>query len=302
MVSSIIVVASSCVCVWRAGEIVKHRSSQLMKQNYETKAIIQSSKLMAEKLSARMSDIEGSIQILVECLRDRIVGYPSMEGWENGDFVPFLDTITQSPKYPLKMPPVPLDWNITLQSTYEAERGNVSTKISTKSAAFHFQGSCDPNGKASACFSDSNNITTGGNISPTETHWGIYQSTGDLSVFMKPLYETRVDTLKLNVYFANEGAGATLQYPASRIMPSQETYTSMGCDWMLNINNRTSMPYGTTAFCHTEGEAVSSRNYNPMEEAWAPFFIKLNGNIGWYGPLSEDAYIMKAGKAVFDRL
>ena len=156
------------------------------------------------------------------------------------------------------------------------------------------------------------------------TNEGIFKSTGDLSVFMKPLYEARVDTLKLNIYFANDGYGATLQYPASRIIPPTDTYVSMGCDWMSNINDKTGLPYvvvrddsdtddkntdddttttTTTKFCRPKGEIVNSTNYNPMEEAWASFFIKQNDNsVGWYGPLSEGASIMKAGKAVFDRL
>ena len=325
ILSLLIVVISACVCVWSAGEIVKVHSSHLLREYYEKEALIQSSQLMAEKLSARMADIEGSVQILVEALQDRIVGYPTMDGWENGLYVPFIDSITQTAKYPLQMQPVPFVWNITLDSVYEEERikwfgdyGVINVteqKISTKTAAFHFQRMKDDYNNA-----DDNNTTT----STTRTYEGIYKSTGDLSVFMKPLYETRVDTLRLNIYFANEGSGATLQYPASRIIPPTDTYVSMGCDWMSDINDKTGLPYvvdyddssnttgttyGTTytqskKFCHSKGEIVNSTNYNPMEEAWASFFIqqKDHNNVGWYGPLSEGASIMKAGKAVFDRL
>ena len=320
ILSLLVVVISACVCVWSAGEIVKHHSSKLMRDNYETEALIQSSQLMAEKLSARMAEIEGSVQILVEALQDRIVGYPTMVGWEDGMYVPFMDGITQTPKYPLQMPPVPLESDITLDSIYEEERikwfgdgVNVTEqKISTTNAVFHFQGS-----SSSSSLSDNTTATT----TTSTTHEGIFKSTGDLSVFMKPLYEARVDTLKLNIYFANDGYGATLQYPASRIIPPTDTYVSMGCDWMSNINDKTGLPYvvvrddsdaddkntddttTTTKFCRPKGEIVNSTNYNPMEEAWASFFIKQNDNsVGWYGPLSEGASIMKAGKAVFDRL
>eukprot|EP00980_Cylindrotheca_fusiformis_P019795 scaffold6942_cov88-Cylindrotheca_fusiformis.AAC.1 len=114
-----------------------------------------------------MAEVDGSIQILVESLQDRIVGYPSWSGWDNGDFVPFMDSITQKPRYPLEMKPVPLDWNVTLQSRKSLLENDDNSEdsamgerlqwynwnssdndddegmFSTATAAFHFQGTCN---------------------------------------------------------------------------------------------------------------------------------------------------------------
>jgi predicted metal-binding protein len=315
--SLMVVVVSACFCVYRAGEIVKEHSSELM-ISHVADALKMSSRLMAEKLSTRLAEVDSSVQILVECLQDRIVGYPSMDGWQQETFVPFIDSTTQTPKYPLAMPPVPLDWNISLRSSIleddalgERVRwyGNSSAeiKISTETAAFHFQGACNPDSESldwiEGCSDSHNNVTSGGVFRPTSTHLGLYQSTGDLSVFMKPLFESQEEVLQFKIYFLNDGAGATLAYPASRIPPSAETYTSLGCDWLSSINVRTGEPYGTTEFCHSEGETVHSRNYNPMEEAWAPFFLEQpEDKVGSFGPLLDDPSVVKAGKAVYDRL
>lgn len=314
LISLMVVVVSSVVNVYSAGEIIKAHSSELMITNVAD-VLKTSSKLLAEKLTARVAEVESTLQILSECLQDRIVGYPSMDGWQDGNFVPFIDSITQAPKYPLAMPPVPLDWTITTllqdiaNDTILGERARWfnKTKISTATAAFHFQGACNPDPDSSdwveGCSDSHNNVTSGGVIHPTNSHFGLYQSTGDLSVFMKPLYESQEDAIQLKIYFVNDGAGATLAYPASQIPPSSQTYTSFGCDWMLSTNDRTGEPYGSADLCRSSGEKVKSRNFNPMEQPWAPFFLETKENqVAWFGPLIEDPSTMIAGKPIYDRL
>jgi hypothetical protein len=173
------------------------------------------------------------------------------------------------------------------------------------------QGSCHPDPTSpyyvEGCSSLHNDLRTGGALQPTETHWGLYQSTGDLTVFLKPLYEIEMDALKLNVHFVNQGAGASLQYPGSSIPPNT-TYTSQGCDWMLQTNPRTGKPYGTKqeiTRCHKAGTQVPSREYNPMEEPWCPMVASQPDKVGWYGPIdgqNNATTIVKAGKVVFDRM
>ena len=108
-------------------------------------------------------------------------------------------------------------------SYYKESSENI--ELSMDVASFHFLGSCDPNADPTSldwvhgCFEwpAGKNQTVGGTFVPPLTHSGLYQSTGDLSVFMKPLFESRLDALRINVYLVNSGAGATLSYPASRI-------------------------------------------------------------------------------------
>lgn len=127
------IVSAACVVVISAGDVVKRDSSSLM-QLHVKEALIKSSKLMAEKLSARMAAVDGSVQLLVESIQDRIVGYPTLEGWQDGNYVPFMDMISGRPKYPLSMAPAPLDWTISATNTS-------TDHVSTDTAAFHFQGS-----------------------------------------------------------------------------------------------------------------------------------------------------------------
>jgi hypothetical protein len=141
---------------------------------------------------------------------------------------------------------------------------------------------------------------------------------------MKPLFESRLDALRINVYFINSGAGATLSYPASRIAPmisikdvhsddhgAEGFYISNGCDWMKKINNRTGRPYGSTQLCHKKGTKVPYSEYNPLEEEWAPFYLDQIDKVRWFSPPSgkegnetkvHHHHIFKAGKAIMDRL
>ena len=375
---------------------MKHHSSTLM-TSHVVDALQSSSQLMAEKLTARLSEIESSVQLMVESVQDRIVGYPSMEGWEDGIYVPFIDSETETRIYPLAMKPVPMDWDISYV-TMVTNGGNVhdehdghdeegphphshsaqassignSTMSPTESEkdseddsehrhnrtrnqfgnrlrfyesiwdaidlsmdvpSYHFSGSCNPNADPESSdwvpgcleWPMSDNQTASGTTFPPSTHAGLYQSSGDLSVFMKPLFESRMDALRINVYFVNSGAGATLSYPASRISPmvsfkdvhigdgggDDGFYVSNGCDWMANTNPRTGRPYGSPQLCHPKGTKVPYSEYNPLEEEWAPFYLDQIDKVGWYSPpCGKDGeerkvhrhQILKTGKAIMDRL
>ena len=71
---------------------------------------------------------EESLQIIVESVRDRIAGDPTMNGWETGEYIPFeaaeagIETESEGDDdkkkrkrriCPLNQPPVPLDWQVS---------------------------------------------------------------------------------------------------------------------------------------------------------------------------------------------
>lgn len=294
---------------------------------------------MAEQFSSRIASVEGTLQLLVEAVRDRIVGYPTEEGWEEGRHVPFRDyyyasggddDTGQEFKYPLSQPPVPLDWSVQREET-SSEFSDLRISaypdilLSTQSAAYHFPGTCDVSSNTASleCTERNNNVTTGG-IFPSTTHEGLYRATGDISVFMKPLYEADPELLQLQVVFYNSGAGSTLKFPAGPVAPLQQTYVSRGCDWITDLENPyTGMPYGSAEEakkCRAPG-AVESRYYNPMETGTAEFILTNNNNgpspvktptssddqsnrIAWEGPLfasDNTTTILRAGKAIYDR-
>jgi hypothetical protein len=342
-VSLFVVVFTSCLAIKRSGEDVKEYSRTLMRTQVES-SLLRSSELVAEKYASRLDNVRATVQILAEAVMDRIVGYPTMEGWQDGHHVPFEDyyyarggsgelgsssgnnNSTEGRRryiYPLEEPPAPLDWTVIPDGEDERVQSYAGL-LSTRSASYHMPGSCEPSpddddddgGPAITCTPQQNNVTTGG-ILPTDTHFGLYRATGDLSVFMKPLYEADPELLKIQILFVNDGAGSTLQFPAGIIPPQTDTYTSRGCGWMASMTNpHTGMPFGSNAQrlrCHKEGTAVPSRDYNSMEDGTAAFILNEDltngkgtpGDVVWNGPIlaSDDStVILRAGKAVYDRL
>jgi hypothetical protein len=215
------------------------------------RSLLRSSELLAEKFGSRLDTADATVQILVEAVRDRIVGYPSIEGWQDGMHVPFEDyyyaradelgnnrSAGQRYRYPLQEPPAPLDWDVVPDGLMETtDPSDVRVRefaglLSTRSGSYHMPGSCNPSLDRLNCSPQHSNVTTGGML-PTESHDGLYRATGDLTVFMKPLYEADPELLKIQILFVNQGAGSTLQYPAGTIPPLMDTYTSQGCEWMV---------------------------------------------------------------------
>lgn len=194
--------------------------------------------------------------------------------------------------------------------------------LSTETAAYHFPGTCDFSAYANplVCTEQHNNVTTGG-IFPSITHEGLYKATGDIAVFMKPLYEADPELLQLQVMFYNGGAGSTLKFAAGPVAPLKHTYVSKGCDWITGLTNpHTGKAFGSLedeAKCRTAGD-VESQDYNSMETGTAEFILtygpspaktltaldNISSGVAWEGPLlaSDNAtVVLRAGKAIYDR-
>jgi hypothetical protein len=292
-------------------------------------SLVESSQLVAEKYSSRLVTVDETIQIIVETVRDRVVGYPSMDGWKEGKFVPFVDHYTKQPRYPLKQPPVPLVGQIQkeLPSEYSDPRIQEYPQLlySSQTAAYH----------------DSRTVITNGfttSLVPPSENDGLYNATGDLATFLRPLYEFDPEILRLRITFFADGHGTILQYPAGEIASS---YISKGCDWIVQEDNPlTGRPYGTLGHvsqCHFESDVIrpetASSEYNGLDDGTAEWIIKeiekeiedrqrdgllqagtttvapeVRNSIDqvfWTGPklVSDNStVVLTAGKAVFDRL
>ena len=222
---------------------------------------------------------------------------------------------------------MPLEWDLTSNINL----GNAETHlgkdrlswydyadVSTAHASFFQQGQCDPNEtdqKAKSyypgCFADNNNISTGGVVHPgSTTNQGLYEKSADISVILKPLFESHQDVKTLGFYFSNEGAGATVSFPAD-VRDGTLNYTSIGCDWMRNENlvSRNGAPIGTNdeiRKCQDKGKTVFARRYNPLERAWCRDQALNPGQTRMSGPYldasSEHLWLLTIGRAVYDRL
>ena len=325
LISISVVVILACIAVFVAGRVVNSHADELMRGQV-TRTLFVSSKLVADKFNAYMVDLEGTVQLMVEGVQDRIVGYPQ-PGWEQDAYVPFFDMLSdaRSRKYPLNMPPPPLDWNIsnfaqksTAQEHIQERYINVSSgylqRATFASASYFFQGACDPDETDPSshlyypgCSDANNDVTTGGTVQPTAENYYLWQKAGDLQVFMKPLYEAQMDALYVTVGFFNDGAGSLLFFPGHHIFGASQPYESQGCDWMRQTNPHTGKPFASEdsiARCHPAGTLVTQREYNPMEQEWCQLFA-LSDRLQWYGPFyskSIDEPALMVGKGVFDRL
>ena len=333
-VSLAMVVVLACLSTLFAGRTVKDRADMLMRGQVTDNLLI-SSRLVGEQFDAYMTDVEGTVQLIVEAVQDRIVGYPH-EGWQDDRHVPFVDSFTGARMYPIRQPPPPMEWNIapnvnvtTIRDHYPGQWLNEFPSITTATGAYFMQGSCDPN-EADVnsrtyypnCTAANNDFATGGVVQPTPTNRYLHDKSGDLSVFLKALWESQGDALTLGMYFHNSGAGSQVIFPGY-YWPGrdQPQYTSLGCDWMRKTNPHTGRPYAPErdiARCHPKGTLVPQREYNPMERPWCQSFVVGaagsgnrsshspvdDGQVVWYGPyrsFDHGAVILTVGKSVFDR-
>eukprot|EP00977_Amphora_coffeiformis_P023461 scaffold13448_cov180-Amphora_coffeaeformis.AAC.1 len=225
--------------------------------------------------------------------------------------------------YPLIGPYLPLDWNVTRDVTEENFEEHVhgrrdwygTVPVSTASAIFHMQGACntlesDPASSRfyAGCTDANNDISTGGSVHPTNLTSMIYRKSTDLVPFLKALHEYHQDIRDLGLYFANDGAGATINYPGFSVNGAAN-YTSIGCDWMRERNpydpNRAIGTEEMIAKCRSEGESVSGRLYNPLERSWCRRQALNPEKVLMEGPY-EDAWLtgtwlVTVGRAVYDR-
>ena len=99
----------------------------------------------------------------------------------------------------------------------------------------------------------------------------IHRKASDLVPTMKALYEYNQDVRNIGIFFVNQGAGAAVNFPHYEL-DAQNTYTSVGCEWMKEPNPyNTSRPIGTQEEidqCYPEGQVLSARQYNPNVRAW----------------------------------
>jgi hypothetical protein len=328
-----IVVVLSCLAVYRAGELVKDRAGQVMRQQVHGN-VLDTTRSVAESFSRYRETLEGVAEIVAEIVAevvaDRIVGYPLDDAWQDDVHVPFYDTDSRRNVYPLKMPPVPLDWNIFLDANFSSPSKTplamelaqeryvwapaTQNFVSLHNASFFIQGLCNPAAPAFSndttyypnCTNANNDMSTGGVVQPTSTAYGLYQKSGDIAIFFRPLYESNPDVLSMAVYFQNSGAGASLHYPGI-LQKSMADYTSAGCEWMREINIYTSRPFGTNediGRCHVNGRRVTSREYNPLEREFYQAFALGQGKTVWFGPyrtLIGGLLMMAVGRGIFDR-
>ena len=275
---------------------------------------------------------------MAEATQDRFMGYTAMEGWKTDDFVPFKDTDTNLNIYPIDAVPLPLDWQIVPnvnEENYGLHLPNRSlswypamANVSTQNIAYFMKGACDPDQRDPThpaylenCTDANNDILSGGVVSPSDTNYYIANKAKDLAWAIKPLYEAHLDIKTIGIYFANDGAGSHVEYPGT-VWSGQDTFTSIGCEWMNQTHPRTGKPVGTPdqiARCHAVDEIANLREYSAIERGWCRDQVERdialhNGEATGYlnnlvstGPYldavgGESLWVLTFGQAVFDRL
>ena len=353
-----LVVALACACAISAGNLVREEAQKFMRQEV-IDSISNSSLRAADTLSQELDHLRGTVALIAEIVRDRIAGYPQ-SGWDEDLFVPFptypnevtgVQGNQQENQYPLKSPLLPRDWNVPLnvnssnyeehalelfvllhQQQHEHHAGasfaeHALPRLSTASAVYSFQGTCDPSAAETDptyypnCTGANNNGTTGGVVWPTPTSSGLEQRAADIGVFLKPIWESRNDILQVSVHFVNEGAGSMVHFPSFVHQNSDNAYESIGCDWLYeNKNPRTGRPFLTeaqTAKCKPNGTSVPRREANPLETDWCRDQALHPDETRFYGPFQDEffrsggleadqgedihVWVVRAGRAIFDR-
>ncbi|KAL3919467.1 MAG: hypothetical protein SGILL_003738, partial [Bacillariaceae sp.] len=318
-VTIFLVVITAIIAALSAGDIVRDDARALLINQYN-ESLRESGQLTSQIFTQRLDNIQSSCSLLVEVVRDRIVGYP--EDFADDKYVPFTDQDTGEAKYPLRTKLLPRDWQVVSNwnednlNEHAQERARLSEDLigfmSTENAFFFFQGNCNPEdtpgmpGYYAFCDDKYNNATLGGAINPTDTLAPLEQKAADISVFMKAIWEAEPSAMAVSVYFFNSGAGAVVQFP-SYVGDSESSYVSEGCEWMREINIYTDKPYGTEeeiARCEIPDTPVPLRLYNPMERAFCADQALHPGEVRISGP-SLDAnwgtWRLTVGQAVFDR-
>lgn len=316
-IAFLVITSTSIAVSIVAGRLVQSQAeSTLRKQVIRTVGIVSES--LADTLSRGSDNAHGALSILVEVTRDRIVG----SNWETDELVPFVDMISGKRRYPLAPVELPPDWNITANVDEQNYREHVQenrkfwyteTPISSMYATFRFQGQCDPAATEGDkayypnCTDANNNPSTGGVVQPVNST--LHEKVGFLQYVLKPLYESHTSIQTVGVYFFNEGAGASVTYPAF-VRDGSSSYVSEGCDWMINNTNpRTGQPFATpaqVARCHKEGDRVPGREYNALERGWCRDQALAGGRSVVAGPyldaFHQSLWLLTFGQAIFDRV
>jgi len=137
-------------------------------------------------------------------------GYPDGAGFGSDQATPFEDSVTGVNMYPLAPHTLPLDWETITNVDVEnylytvGDRwswyggsidGSTTSTVSTASAAYRFQGICDPSVTTTTdkkyyagCSSANNDVDTGGVVAPTSMSSIIYGYSKQIYPLLKPLY------------------------------------------------------------------------------------------------------------------
>ena len=108
VVTIFIVVLTGLSAIRRAGMKVRDESQDLFDTQLDS--ILQNSGVLTgDILDKKMKSLKGSVELLVEIVKDRVVGYPN-DGWEDDTHIPFVDRYTGRRMYPFKADLLPRDW------------------------------------------------------------------------------------------------------------------------------------------------------------------------------------------------
>ena len=326
----LLVMIASIVASIATGNSIEKSADQNVDQ-WVNEYLASTARYVSETISPKVVP-DDLLSLMVQILKDRFRGYPN----EDDSQVPFFDLKTQSNVYPLMNEALgpDLDFDFSRDSE-DGQSGNIDEnnysehlgekryswyasqypRVSTSSAMYHMQGSCDPNATIGAvsyhpnCTSANNDIDTGGVIAPTPTSRQVHRKSADLVPFIKALYEQEGDLYDLGYYFTNSGAGSSMIFPHTTL-DSSATYVSVGCDWLNSTN-----PVGTEqksiltdeeiGRCHPEGVEVPTREYNPLERGWFRDFALDAFRTSTFGPYinawnSETQWLMGAGRPIYD--
>ena len=287
------------------------------------------SRYIADIIHQRMKQYDGLARILGELTKERFAGYPDAPGYLEDTNVPFPDMHDDTKNvYPIKADHLlPIDWQIppnvnasnVEEHVHSHDRLRYYTNgVSSADAVIHFQGSCDPsanNDSGSPRYYPNctdalnNNITSGGTVQPTQTFRLLHERASDYaSPLLKALYEYHINVKALGIYFANDGAGASIKYPGQPFDGTTQ-YESVGCDWLLQPNPyNSSKTIGTVqqvARCHAAGEMVNTRDHNPLEKGWCRDQALNPDQMIAFGPFNgthnQNLRLMNFGKAMYDQ-
>lgn len=235
----------------------------------------------AQAISIWMYSIEGSVELMNQVIRDRIVGYTSSpsptanassSGWDWMDdrYVPFVDQSTSTTgkqkqnQYPLAMKPLPMmeykqetEVLRDMRKQYFSKDSPTTTTVPAPQSAFFVSSAVkDVYEEAMAApHVDGNETSTTKSTTLSILH-GIHQRSGDLAVLLQPIVEASPAVQRAFLDFVTHGVGSTLTvYSSSTIQeelkeqpPKEEKienrFSAGTCQWLQKtVNRQTQRPY-----------------------------------------------------------
>ena len=311
----------STVYIFEAGDTVVRVGSENM-QRWAEEKIGTNARYLADIATTKIQALEGLTLLLDIITQERFTGYPNSTTTTTDSYVPFLNYLSQAnPKanvYPLqatnKLPFLDDQLVLNVNESNAVEHVQERFKwyggdaISTVDASFFVRGISDPLVcDATMSFEACINVTNP--TSRTPMIQSIYDKVADYaSPVLKAFYEYHQEVKTIQIHFVNDGQGASVIFPGRRRQSyGTKNYTSIGCDWLKQINPRTQRPYGTQRQidrCHPSGTIVDyATEFNALEQAWcrdqatSDAFLSLE-------PLVDDdgLWQIPGGGAVFDTM